>query len=124
MFYTTFEKLCNERGVRPGRAAGDIGISRAAVTRWKQAGFTPRGDVLEKLADYFGVTVDFLLRGEDAAPFGRTPDTDDEELVEFLEMLKNRKECRMLFSLARNATRSDVERAVKIIEALREVKDD
>lgn len=45
-------------------------------------------------------------------------------MEEFLEMLKNRQECRMLFSLARNATRSDVERAVKIIEALREVEQD
>lgn len=63
MFYTTFAELCSRRGIRPGRAAGEIGISRAAVTRWKQEGFTPRGDVLERIAAYFGVTVDYLLRG-------------------------------------------------------------
>ena len=126
MFYTTFEDLCNKRGIRPGRAAGEIGISRAAVTRWKQEGFTPRGDVLERIAAYFGVTVDYLLRGGDSAPSasGRSGGEDEEEMSEFLEMLKNRQECRMLFSLARNATRSDVERAVKIIEALREVDED
>lgn len=130
MFYTTFAELCSRRGIRPGRAAGEIGISRAAVTRWKQEGFTPRGDVLERIAAYFGVTVDYLLRGGDSvqAPDG-SPDAADtsgeeEEMEEFLEMLKNRQECRMLFSLARNATRSDVERAVKIIEALREVEQD
>lgn len=47
------------------------------------------------------------------------PVEEDEELNEYLEMLKTRKECRMLFQLAKNATKEDVEQAVKIIEALR-----
>lgn len=46
--------------------------------------------------------------------------TDDEELQEYLEELKNRSEMRMLFSLAKGATKEDVEKAVKIIEALKE----
>jgi len=114
MFYTIFEELCRSRGVKPGRAAGEIGVSRAAVTRWKQGGYTPRGEALEKIAAYFGVSVDYLLHGEDEG-------TSDAELDEFLDLLKNRQECRMLFSLAKNATREDVERAVRIIEALRNV---
>lgn len=115
MFYTIFEELCAQRGIKPGRAAGEIGVSRAAVTRWKQEGFTPRGDALEKIAAYFGVTVDYLLHGgADSA--------EEDEMAEFLDMLKNRHECRMLFSLAKNATKADVERAVKIIEALREME--
>ena len=43
----------------------------------------------------------------------------DAELNEYLEELKNREECRMLFSLAKGATKEDVMRAVAIIEALR-----
>lgn len=43
----------------------------------------------------------------------------DYELQEYLEELKNRPEMRMLFSLAKGATKDDVEKAVKIIEALR-----
>ena len=48
--------------------------------------------------------------------------TDDIELQEYLEELKNREEMRMLFSLTKNATKEDVMQAVKIIEALK--KDD
>ena len=116
MFYNTFEQLCKERGIKPGRAASEMGISRAAVTRWKNEGFTPRGEALEKIAAYFGVSIDFLLHGK--------PTATQNEMEEFLEMLKNRQECRMLFSLAKNANRADVERAVKIIEALREVPEE
>ena len=28
---------------------------------WKKRGYTPRAEVLHKIADYFGVTVDYLL---------------------------------------------------------------
>ena len=37
----------------------------------------------------------------------------------YLEELKNRSEMRMLFSLAKGATKEDVMQAVKIIEALK-----
>ena len=38
---------------------------------------------------------------------------------EYLEELKNRSELRMLFSLTKGATKEDVEKAVRIIEALK-----
>ena len=41
------------------------------------------------------------------------------ELTEYLEMLRTRPECRMLFSLTKDATKEDVEKAVAIITALR-----
>lgn len=49
--------------------------------------------------------------------------TNDVELAEYLETLRTRPECRMLFSLAKDATKADVEKAVAIIEALRGVGD-
>lgn len=45
--------------------------------------------------------------------------SEDDELQEYLEELKNRSEMRMLFKLAKNATKEDVEKTVKIIEALK-----
>ena len=40
-------------------------------------------------------------------------------LLGYLEQLRDRPELRMLFSLTKNATKQDVEAAVRIIEALR-----
>ena len=61
MFYDTFLSLCSEKGMKPGRVADEIGINRATVTSWKKRGYTPRAEVLHKIADYFGVTVDYLV---------------------------------------------------------------
>ena len=63
-FYENFVLLCEKKGVKPGRAATECGINRSNVTNWKNNGYTPRGDVLQKLATYFDVSVGVLL-GDD-----------------------------------------------------------
>lgn len=66
MFWNNFVRLCNEKGLRPNPAAKEMGFSSASVTKWKQ-GTIPRGNALQKIADYFGVTVNDLLT-DDPAP--------------------------------------------------------
>ena len=117
MFYDRFKQLCESKGVSCNKAALEIGLSNATPTKWKKTGATPVGETLDKIAAYFGVSTDFLL--------GKTEQKEkplvngDEELNDYLEVLKNRPEMRMLFQLSKDATKEDVEAAVRIIEALR-----
>lgn len=60
MFFEQFSNLCTEKGVSRYKAAMDIGLNRSAVDRWRR-GSVPTGSTLSKLAEYFGVTTDFLL---------------------------------------------------------------
>lgn len=60
-FYDRFVFLCNQKGVKPSRAASECNINRSNVTNWKNNGYTPRGDVLQRIAEYFEVPVDVLL---------------------------------------------------------------
>ena len=116
-FYERFVLLCAQKGVKPSRAASECNINRSNVTSWKNNGYTPRGEVLQRIATYFGVSVGYLLGEEEQ---NRKPlINEDEELTEYVQMLKTRPECRMLFQLSKNATKDDVEAAVRIIEALR-----
>lgn len=116
MFYDVYLDLCKKAGKKPSAVASELGINKSNVSNWKNNGYTPRGDALQRIADYFGVTTDHLLTGEEKE---KSFVNDDEELTEYLEMLKNRPECRMLFKISKDATKEDVEQAVKIIEALR-----
>lgn len=59
MFWERFELLCSEMGVKPNRAAAEMGISSASITKWKN-GTTPGNDNLKKISAYFGVTIDWL----------------------------------------------------------------
>ncbi len=66
MFYDKYVSLCNARRISLSKAAEDIGFDRSSITKWKNKGFTPRQELLLKIADYFDVSVDYLL-GNDAA---------------------------------------------------------
>lgn len=60
MFKEQFIKLCNEKGVAPTVVCQSIGLSNAAFSKWGDESI-PRRATLQKLADYFGVSVDYLL---------------------------------------------------------------
>ncbi len=115
--YEVFVKLCQERGVTPYQVAKATGISQAALSTWKRGRTSPRDTTLHKIAEYFHVTMAYLKgQASDPGPFHTL---EDSELYDYLDMLRSRTECRMLFSVAKEATPEDVRRAVAVIEALR-----
>jgi transcriptional regulator with XRE-family HTH domain len=61
MFYETFCRLCQIHSLTPSGAAAEIGFNRASVTMWKSTGKAPKQELLLKIADFFGVTTDYLL---------------------------------------------------------------
>lgn len=71
MFKKIFIKLCNERGVAPTAVCNDIGLSAATFSCWTDES-VPRKTTLYKLANYFNVSVDYLLGKEDAIPADTT----------------------------------------------------
>ena len=71
MFYEIFSELCKAHGLTVTRAALEIGLSKGNVSYWKRQykeGKEARPDsyTAEKIAAFFGVSVDYLL--------GRTDD--------------------------------------------------
>ena len=65
MFYKRFAFLCAMKGVKPGRVSKETNISTATLTSWKQGKYTPKQDKLQKIADYFGVSLEFLTEKDD-----------------------------------------------------------
>ena len=61
MFWDNFVKLCNERGVKPNPVAKELKLSSGSVTAWKN-GAEPRDTALQKIADYFGISVSELTK--------------------------------------------------------------
>ena len=63
-FYQRFEGLCNARNLTPTKVARENGITQQSVSLWKKRGSTPKAETLQKLAAYFGVSINFLLGNE------------------------------------------------------------
>lgn len=112
---TTGTRIRNRRkelGISADELASRIGVNRSTIFRYEN------GDIeklpmtnLEPIAAALDTTVDQLM--------GWDKTEEQKELEEYLEQLKNRPEMKMLFKLAANATKEDVEQAVRIIEAIR-----
>ncbi len=80
MFFERFQALCDERSVSVYRACTDIGLNRSAVAKWKSGGL-PNGTTAKKLADYFGVTTDYLLgTSDDRIPWPDVRPVSDEDI--------------------------------------------
>jgi phage repressor protein C with HTH and peptisase S24 domain len=71
MFKNNFIKFCNQKGESPTAVCRKIGLSNATFTCWTDES-VPRRATLQKIADYFDITVEELLR-EDEPP-RRVPD--------------------------------------------------
>ena len=63
--YERIAKLCNDRGIRPGRLCDELGLSRGLMTDLKMG--RKKGvnaETAQKIAAYFGVSVGYLLGHE------------------------------------------------------------
>ena len=70
-------QLRKGRGISQEELANAVGVSRQAVQKWEAGASTPDLSNLSALADFFGVTLDYLVRGTEpeapqAAPVERT----------------------------------------------------
>ena len=60
--YQNVMKLCEERGISPNKLDIESGIGRGNVERWKTV--SPSIEKVSAVADYFGVSVDYIVKGE------------------------------------------------------------
>ena len=80
MFFNRFRALCEQKQISVYRACTDIGLNRSAVAKWKGGG-KPNGSTAARLAEYFGVTTDYLLGQSEEKTAGSAPrPVSDEEI--------------------------------------------
>ena len=100
--YEIFERLCRERGVTPYRVSEATGIRTSSLSGWKAGKFTPKQEKLKKIADYFGVSIEYLMTGEEPEGKGGyyiNPDTAD-----MAQQIYENKDLRLLFDVAKDVT--------------------
>lgn len=106
--YERLVALCKERGIKGGRMCTDLGISKSLMTDLKSG--RKKGvnaETAHKLAEYFGVSVGYLLGEEEKGAKKEQPVVADElsdELKELIERLKKLPEdkVQMLLQVARS----------------------
>ena len=92
MFQIQLKKLRDQKGVSQQEFAHEIGVAQSAVGNWESGTREPRTiEQLEKIADYFDVTIDYLL-GREGSKEKPTPTDGDglsEEQLEIVRLFKS-----------------------------------
>lgn len=90
MFIDVLTELCSQASISAYKLSEKIGLNRSAVAKWKK-GATPNGTTLNKIADYFGVSVDYLLGNgqKEKAPSQNEKKPDDITFDDFTYAMHN-----------------------------------
>lgn len=114
--YDIFEQLLQKHGVTPYKVAKEAGVTQTALSNWKTGRSTPTTKTLQKIADYFGVTVDYLMTGEEKD--GDRYYLNDETAQVAQEIFEN-KELRALFDVQKNMDPEDLKALHQMALALK-----
>mgnify|MGYP000572907567 FL=1 len=76
--YEVFEQLLQKHGVSPYKVSKDTGVTQTSLSNWKTGKSTPTTKTLQRLADYFGVTLDYLMTGKEE-PKEKSPELTDRD---------------------------------------------
>lgn len=103
--YEVIEKLCAQKGIRPGHLCNELGLSRGLMTDLKMGRKkSVSAQTAQKIAGFFGVSVGYLLGEEtestdlldqvDVAFYGdfKELDEDDKEAVrDMVRLMRQRR---------------------------------
>lgn len=115
--YAIFENLCKERGITAYRVCKETGLTTATLSNWKAGRYTPKTDKMKIIADYFGVTLEYLSTGKNPEP--KQGYYLNDETAAIAQEIFDNKELRMLFDASRNATPEDLRTVREMMLALK-----
>ena len=104
--YDVFAKLMKAKGCTAYQVSKATGIAQSTLSDWKSGKSSPKLDKIKLIADYFGVTPEYLMTGKNPEP--KQGYYLNEETAAIAQEIFENKELRMLFDASRNATPEDL----------------
>lgn len=90
--YSRIEQLLQQNNITAYKLSKETGISTGLLSQWKKRMQEPSRDKLIKIAEYFGVSVDYLLTGEEPTKTEKAPTLnkkDERDIARDLEAFIN-----------------------------------
>lgn len=117
----TMETRLKELRLNAGYTGEEVGrmlqVSKSAISMWEKDLRSPSADLIERFADIYGVSTDYIITGRESnTPKGYY---HDQEAAEYAEYLRTRPHAKILFSASKDMTKEDMEEAVRYIEYLK-----
>lgn len=79
-------QLFEETGKRPYKLCERLGVRTSTMSTWKMRSCDPPARYMKTIADFFGVSIDYLLTGKDA-PLRKTTTPEEDQLIDLFRSL-------------------------------------
>lgn len=91
--YSIFVELLQRNGISTYQVSKATGIAQSVFSSWKNGISKPKADKLKKIADYFGVSTDYLLGRDEKAPAPEKPEQEQDAIdAEFADRVSRLSE--------------------------------
>lgn len=115
--YEIFEQLLQKYGVSSYKVSKETGVTQTSLSNWKSGRTSPSVKTLQKIADYFNVSLEYLMTGEEKEG-GEKYYLNDETARVAQDIFEN-KDLRVLFDAARDASPEDLQTTYNMLMALK-----
>lgn len=112
--YERIKQLCKERGISVNKLEQELKIAKGSLCKMNSS--KPSVGRAQKIANYFGVTVDYLMTGEEK---GEQPYYLDDEARQMAEELAHNPNLHILFDAARTISKEDLQFVVDMVNRLK-----
>lgn len=107
--YERLKNLCKLKGITIKQMEQEVGVSQNATFKWKTS--SPTLKTTKRLAEYFGVSQEYILNGKDDSGYFIDPETKA-----LADELKNNKELRAVFDVAKDMPKERLEAFYNLIK--------
>ena len=64
--YEIYQRILDEKGLKNSDVSRETGISNMTLSDWKRGKSTPKQDKMIKIAEFLGVSVEYLTTGKES----------------------------------------------------------
>lgn len=89
VFQKNLEELLRQHGGNQNDLADYVGVSKQTVSAWIHGKAYPRADVMEKISNYFGITISALV-------FDKREQMEESEITYFFHALPDEGKTKLL----------------------------
>ena len=115
--YEIYCKLRDERGMKDADVARETGITKSTFSDWKNGRSSPKDVKLKKIADLFGVSVEYIRTGNEEREGDKY--YTNKETAEMAQALFENRDLRVLFDAAKDASPEDLKTTYDMLMALK-----
>lgn len=118
--YEIFEHLMQVNGYTAYKVSIETGIAQSTLSDWKKGKSTPKADKLQKIADLFNVSLNYLMTGEEKEG-GETYYLND-ETREIAQAVFENPDLRSLFDMSRKMPPDRLKAHIEFMKKMQEAE--